>query len=206
MTSCVRVLCCSPLCLRPASRQRPSPRRKRRRLPIRRSRRRRTRCLPWRAGQPEPSKVKPRKRKADLSPLGCGSPFRRNASGADLTFATQPAASSQSECQIQAPLNHITCYGPLILTFAKEPAERDANVRIVPLACHCVGVVDDRGSAQVAHVPGDWYGVARATCTGLSQITRSPTSATLRVDELRLGGEFYQFLQQRLSLARPASR
>ena len=46
-------------------------------------------------------------------------------SGADLTFAAHPAAGSQSECQIQSSTRNLYLLsGPLILTFARELAEK----------------------------------------------------------------------------------
>ena len=47
-----------------------------------------------------------------------------HASGADLTFATQPAASSQANVKSKAPLESIFSSGPSIPTFARVPAEK----------------------------------------------------------------------------------
>jgi ABC-type nickel/cobalt efflux system permease component RcnA len=47
-----------------------------------------------------------------------------HASGADLTFATQPAANSQANVKSKAPLESIFSSDPSIQTFATVPAEK----------------------------------------------------------------------------------
>jgi hypothetical protein len=54
-------------------------------------------------------------------------------SGADLTFATQGAAKSPSERQIQSSTESKFASGPLIPTFAKWALQWVANVGIGPL-------------------------------------------------------------------------
>ena len=66
--------------------------------------------------------------------LAAINPMDRRPSGVDLIFATYLAANSQSECQIRNSTRNICLLVVLlILTFAKCPLRRDANVRIGPL-------------------------------------------------------------------------
>ncbi len=76
-------------------------------------------------------KTRPTTASCRFIPARCGSiarPASRclRANGVDLTFATHLAASSESECQILNSTRNIY-YGPLILTFAKVPAEKGSE-------------------------------------------------------------------------------
>src|ERR1700733_2663749 len=72
---------------------------------------------------------------------------------ADLTFAAQLAANSQGECQILNSTRSLYLPEvPLILTFAKVPAEWGANVGIGPLAQIAAGVFETGNSPSAFSV------------------------------------------------------
>src|SRR6266851_9181306 len=63
------------------------------------------------------------RRSNDAALTACASPSA--TSGADSTFATHLTASPRSECQIQKLHSHYDfASGPLILTFARDPAAK----------------------------------------------------------------------------------